>query len=100
VGEGNRTLVFNLDIFEFPQCFQHPFRHFAGSSGDEITTGFLFVGMVLRASRAIAEKNGASAQHARPTTIQGNGVAVEPRMQTVAAKPMLAAASSSQRIVK
>jgi hypothetical protein len=27
-------------------------------------------------------------------------VAVEPRMQTVAAKPMLAAASSSQRIVK
>ena len=49
-GEGNRTLVFSLEVFEFPQCFQRPFRHFAAYRAIEIATEFPVVGMVLRAS--------------------------------------------------
>jgi hypothetical protein len=44
-GEGNRTLVFSLEISGFSQCFQELFRHFAAFWAIEITTEFLFVGM-------------------------------------------------------
>jgi hypothetical protein len=44
-GEGNRTLVFSLEVSGFSQCFQEPFRHFAAFWAIEITTEFLFVGM-------------------------------------------------------
>jgi hypothetical protein len=44
-GEGNRTLVFSLEVGKFPQFFQEPFRHFAAFCAIEVTTEFLFVGM-------------------------------------------------------
>ena len=47
-GGGNRTLVFSLEVSEFLLCFEHPFRHSAAFRAIEITTEFLFVGMVLR----------------------------------------------------
>jgi hypothetical protein len=46
-GEGNRTLVFSLEVSGFSQCFQEPFRHFAAFWAIEITTEFLFVGMAI-----------------------------------------------------
>src|SRR6267378_6966941 len=46
-GEGNRTLVFSLEVSKFPQCFQEPFRHFAAFWAIEITTEFLLVGMAV-----------------------------------------------------
>jgi hypothetical protein len=46
-GEGNRTLVFSLEVGKFPQCFQKPFRHFAAFWAIEINTEFLFVGMAI-----------------------------------------------------
>jgi hypothetical protein len=47
LGEGNRTLVFSLEVGKFPQCFQEPFRHFSASWAIEMTTEFLFVGMAI-----------------------------------------------------
>jgi hypothetical protein len=44
-GEGNRTLVFSLEVSGFSQCFQDLFRHSAAFWSIEITTEFLFVGM-------------------------------------------------------
>src|SRR5260370_32446178 len=46
-GEGNRTLVFSLEVSGFSQCFQKPFRHFSAFRAIEITTEFLFVGMAV-----------------------------------------------------
>ncbi len=53
-GEGNRTLVFSLEVSGILQCFQNPFRHFAAFWAIEITTEFLFVGMA-GASSMVAE---------------------------------------------
>jgi len=44
-GEGNRTLVFSLEVFEFLLRFQQAFRQFTAFLLVEITTEFLFVGM-------------------------------------------------------
>src|SRR5258708_33241924 len=44
-GEGNRTLVFSLEVSGFSQCFQKPFRHFAAFWAIEITRDFFLVGM-------------------------------------------------------
>ena len=46
-GEGNRTLVFSLEVGKFPQCFQKPFRNFAAFWRIEDTTEFLFVGIAM-----------------------------------------------------
>src|SRR5712664_3611924 len=46
-GEGNRTLVFSLEVSGISQCFQRPFRHFAAFWAIEITTELLFVGMAV-----------------------------------------------------
>ncbi|QOZ44785.1 hypothetical protein XH89_15855 [Bradyrhizobium sp. CCBAU 53340] len=45
-GEGNRTLVFSLEVFEFPLRFQQTFRQFAAFLLVEITTDFVPVGMI------------------------------------------------------
>ena len=52
-GGGNRTLVFSLEVNNFPQCFQQPFRHFAAVRAIEITTEFLFVGMATSPMRVL-----------------------------------------------
>src|SRR5258705_4435678 len=46
-GEGNRTLVFSLEVSAFAQCFQKPFRHFAAFWAIETTMEFPFVGMAV-----------------------------------------------------
>ena len=53
-GEGNRTLIFSLEVGKFPQCFQKPFRHFAAFRAIEIATEFLFVGMATSPMRVLA----------------------------------------------
>ena len=50
---GNRTLVFSLEVGQFPQCFQQPFRHFAAVRAIAITTEFLFVGMATSPMRVL-----------------------------------------------
>jgi hypothetical protein len=56
-GEGNRTLVFSLEVFEFLQCFQEPFRHIAAFWAIEITTEFLFVVMTITAPSSSCRPN-------------------------------------------
>src|SRR4030088_766127 len=46
-GEGDRTLVFSLEVSGFSQCFQEPFRHFSVFWAVEIATEFLFVRMAV-----------------------------------------------------
>jgi hypothetical protein len=84
-GEGNRTLVFSLEVSGFPECFQSPFRHLQlfgrlrslqnfplseWSCEPHERSPSLWKSVKYGRQR-LYQQNGASAQHARPHHEQG-----------------------------